>query len=64
MGHTRPHVARMDGRRVMTDTRLKLAEQNLARFTASLAWVANKDEVEASIAATKRIIRELKEGKS
>lgn len=48
----------------MTDTRLKLAEQNLARFTASLAWVANKDEVEASIAATKRIIRELKEGKS
>lgn len=40
-------------------SRLKLAEQNLASLTASLAWVANKDEVRRRIAATKAEIAEL-----
>lgn len=48
---------------IMTGTRLRLAEQNLASLTASLAWTANKDEVRHRIAVTKEIIRELKKGK-
>jgi len=42
----------------MSDTRRKLLEQNLAHFTASLAWTANKDQVRRQIAATKKLLHE------
>jgi hypothetical protein len=46
----------------MNDTRIRLAEQNLASFKARLRTTAAKDAVRRQIAATARLLRELKGG--
>jgi hypothetical protein len=42
------------------ETKIRLAEQNLARLQASAAWEVNKDELKRRITATKDLIKRLK----